>query len=88
MAQLNNKFVPAFTLLCSQKMEEFVNRIVKSSSSNLFSEDYFFQLVFGLKNETRIEGNKEDLANKPDNIKENIIKGRVEKTLKNYSFLN
>ena len=56
MKQLNNKFVPGFTLLCSQKMDEFVKRIVKSSSSNLFSEDYFFQLVFGVKNETKIEG--------------------------------
>ena len=40
------------------------------------------------ENETRIEGDKEDIKNKPDNIKENIIKGRVEKTLKNYTLLN
>ena len=35
-------------------------------------------------NETRIESEKEDLKNKPDNIKENIIKGRVEKNFKNF----
>ena len=39
-------------------------------------------------NETRIESEKEDLKNKPDNIKENIIKGRVEKTLKTFTLLN
>ena len=39
-------------------------------------------------NETRIESEKEDLKNKPDNIKENIIKGRVEKTLKSFKLLN
>lgn len=40
------------------------------------------------ENETRIESDKEDLKNKPDNIKENIIKGRVEKTLKTFTLLN
>ena len=40
------------------------------------------------ENETRIESEKEDLKNKPDNIKENIIKGRVEKTLKTFTLLN
>ena len=39
-------------------------------------------------NEARIESEKEDLKNKPDNIKENIIKGRVEKTLKTFTLLN
>ncbi len=40
------------------------------------------------ENETRIESEKDDLKNKPDNIKENIIKGRVEKTLKTFTLLN
>ena len=40
------------------------------------------------ENETRIESEKEDLKNKPNNIKENIIKGRVEKTLKTFTLLN
>ena len=38
--------------------------------------------------EKRIEGEKEDIKNKPDNIKENIIKGRIEKTLKTYTLLD
>lgn len=40
------------------------------------------------ENETRIESQKEDIKNKPENIKENIIKGRVEKTLKTFTLLN
>ena len=40
------------------------------------------------ENEKRIESDKEDLKNKPENIKENIIKGRVEKTLKTFTLLN
>lgn len=38
--------------------------------------------------EKRIEGEKEDIKSKPDNIKENIIKGRIEKTLKTYTLLD
>ena len=41
-----------------------------------------------VEKETRIECDKEDIKNKPDTIKESIIKGRVEKTLKNYTLLN
>jgi elongation factor Ts len=38
--------------------------------------------------ELEIEGKRDDLKNKPDNIKESILKGRVEKTLKSYTLLN
>lgn len=38
--------------------------------------------------EMKIEGEREDIKNKPENIKESILKGRVEKTLKNYTLLN
>ncbi len=38
--------------------------------------------------EKAIESEKEDLNNKPADIKEKIILGRVEKTLKNFSLLN
>ena len=38
--------------------------------------------------ENRIEGEREDLKNKPANIKESILKGRVEKTLKTLTLLN
>ncbi|CAM9095401.1 unnamed protein product [Ectocarpus sp. 8 AP-2014] len=38
--------------------------------------------------EKKIESEKEDLINKPDEIKEKIILGRVEKTLKNLTLLN
>ncbi|CAN0335627.1 unnamed protein product [Ectocarpus sp. 6 AP-2014] len=41
-----------------------------------------------LLNEKKIELEKEDLINKPDEIKEKIILGRVEKTLKNLTLLN
>ena len=39
-------------------------------------------------NEKAIESEKEDLIHKPDDIKEKIILGRVEKTLKNLTLLN
>jgi elongation factor Ts len=38
--------------------------------------------------EKRIEAEKEDLKAKPDNLKESIITGRVEKTLKTYTLLD
>ena len=38
--------------------------------------------------EMKIESEREDLKNKPDNIKEAILKGRVEKTLKTFTLLN
>ena len=38
--------------------------------------------------EKAIESQKEDLNNKPDDIKEKIVLGRVEKTLKNLTLLN
>nr|YP_009694304.1 Translation elongation factor Ts [Hapterophycus canaliculatus]AXU40721.1 Translation elongation factor Ts [Hapterophycus canaliculatus] len=39
-------------------------------------------------NEKAIESEKEDLSNKPDEIKEKIILGRIDKTLKNLTLLN
>nr|YP_009505221.1 Translation elongation factor Ts [Endarachne binghamiae]AXC47176.1 Translation elongation factor Ts [Endarachne binghamiae] len=39
-------------------------------------------------NEKAIESEKEDLKNKPDDIKEKIILGRIEKTLNNLTLLN
>jgi len=41
-----------------------------------------------ISSETRLEAGKEDLKNKPENIKENILKGRVEKTLKTFTLLS
>lgn len=38
--------------------------------------------------ETRIESQREDLLNKPEKIRESILKGRVEKNLKLYTLLN
>nr|YP_010485046.1 elongation factor Ts [Hypnea cervicornis]UVW80740.1 elongation factor Ts [Hypnea cervicornis] len=38
--------------------------------------------------ETRIESEKEDLLNKPANIKEKIVSGRIEKRLKEMSLMN
>ncbi len=38
--------------------------------------------------EIEIESQKEDIKNKPQAIKEGIIKGRVEKTLKTFTLLN
>jgi len=38
--------------------------------------------------EIAIEAEREDLQNKPNNIRESILKGRVEKNLKNFTLLN
>lgn len=38
--------------------------------------------------EIAIESEREDLQNKPANIRESILKGRVEKNLKNFTLLN
>nr|YP_010336828.1 elongation factor Ts [Stylonema alsidii]UNJ15234.1 elongation factor Ts [Stylonema alsidii] len=38
--------------------------------------------------EKRIEAGREDLANKPDNVKDKILKGRIEKRLKELSLLD
>ena len=40
------------------------------------------------ESETRIEAEKDDLKSKPDNIRDSIVKGRVDKTLKTYTLLN
>jgi len=38
--------------------------------------------------ETKIESEKDDLANKPDSIKDQIVQGRIQKRLKEMSLLN
>jgi len=38
--------------------------------------------------EMKIENEREDLKNKPENVKESILKGRIEKTLKTFTLLN
>jgi elongation factor Ts len=38
--------------------------------------------------EMRIESQREDLQNKPENVKNNILKGRVEKNLKGSTLIN
>ena len=40
------------------------------------------------ESEMKIELEREDLKNKPDSIKQSIVKGRVEKTLETLSLLN
>jgi len=38
--------------------------------------------------EMRIESERDDVKNKPENIRNSIVKGRVEKTLKTFTLLN
>lgn len=38
--------------------------------------------------EMELESQREDIKNKPENIRSSILKGRVEKTLKTYTLLN
>jgi elongation factor Ts len=40
------------------------------------------------ESELRIETQREDLVNKPENIRDSILKGRVEKTLKTFTLIN
>lgn len=41
-----------------------------------------------MESEKRIESEKEDILKKPENLREKIVLGRVEKTLKEYSLLD
>lgn len=41
-----------------------------------------------IRNETRIESSKEDLINKPQEIKDKIVAGRIDKRLKEMSLMN
>ena len=61
-------------------------QIAASETVNYISTKDIPQKVWD--SETRIESEKDDLKNKPDNIRESIVKGRVEKTLKTYTLLN
>jgi elongation factor Ts len=61
-------------------------QIAASGTVNYISTKDIPQEVWD--SETRIESEKEDLKNKTDNIRESIVKGRVEKTLKTYTLLN
>jgi elongation factor Ts len=38
--------------------------------------------------EMRIESQRDDLQNKPENVRESILKGRIEKTLKTFTLIN
>jgi elongation factor Ts len=38
--------------------------------------------------ETKIESQREDVKQKPDTVRESIVKGRIEKTLKTFTLLN
>ena len=61
-------------------------QIVASSSVNYIStKDIPEEIILS---ETRIEAERDDLKSKPENIKESILKGRVEKNLKAYTLLN
>ena len=61
-------------------------QIVASSSVNYIStKDIPEETILS---ETRIEAERDDLKSKPENIKESILKGRVEKNLKAYTLLN
>jgi len=61
-------------------------QVVASSSVNYISlKDIPEELVLS---ETKLESEREDLKNKPENIRQSILKGRVEKTLKTYTLLN
>jgi elongation factor Ts len=61
-------------------------QIVAGSSVNYISLKDIPQEVWD--SEMRIESQRDDLKNKPDNIRESILKGRVEKTLKTYTLLD
>nr|WCH54727.1 translation elongation factor Ts [Hypnea edeniana] len=61
-------------------------QIAASPSVEYVSIDHIDNSVIEL--ETRIESEKEDLLNKPANIKEKIISGRIEKRLKEMSLIN
>ena len=61
-------------------------QVVASSSVNYISmKDIPEEIVLS---ETRIEAERDDLKSKPENIRESILKGRVEKNLKAYTLLN
>jgi elongation factor Ts len=61
-------------------------QIVASSSVNYISiKDIPEEIILS---ETRIEAERDDLKSKPENIRESILKGRVEKNLKAYTLLN
>ena len=61
-------------------------QVAASSGVNYVSLQNIPQDVWD--SELRIESEREDLKNKPENIRNSILKGRVEKTLKNFTLLN
>ena len=61
-------------------------QVIASSGVNYVSLQNIPQEVWD--SELRIESEREDLKNKPENIRNSILKGRVEKTLKNFTLLN
>jgi len=61
-------------------------QVAASSGVNYVSLQNIPQDVWD--SELRIESEREDLKNKPETIRNSILKGRVEKTLKNFTLLN
>nr|YP_009545185.1 elongation factor Ts [Synura uvella]AYO28339.1 elongation factor Ts [Synura uvella] len=61
-------------------------QIASSNSVNYVSLKDIPQDIWD--SELRIESQRDDLQNKPEKIRESILKGRVEKTLKTYTLLN
>jgi elongation factor Ts len=61
-------------------------QIAASNSINYISLEDIPKPVWDA--ELEIEEKRDDLTNKPQNIKESILKGRIEKTLKTYTLMN
>ncbi|CAM9107358.1 unnamed protein product [Chrysoparadoxa australica] len=61
-------------------------QIAASPTVNFVSTNDISQDI--IDEEKRIESGKEDLINKPDNIKEKIVEGRIEKLFKTQSLLD
>ena len=61
-------------------------QIAASTSINYISIKDIPQQLWD--SEIAIEAQRDDLKNKPENIRESILKGRVEKTLKTFTLLN
>nr|YP_010902474.1 translation elongation factor Ts [Hypnea nidifica]WCH54329.1 translation elongation factor Ts [Hypnea nidifica] len=66
--------------------KDLAMQIVASPSVKYVSIDQIDNSV--IEFETRIESEKEDLLNKPINIKEKIVAGRIKKRLKEMSLMN
>ena len=61
-------------------------QIIASSNVKYISLDDIPKDIWD--SEVRIESQREDLQNKPEKIRDSILKGRIEKTLKTFTLLN